>query len=481
MNIAQKLVFATISIAISFTVLEQKSVQAITLTVTNTGDNISDTGSLRYAIDQANKTAGTDTIDFSLPAVPLTINLTGGSLDITSDLNINGLGANLLTIDGNRASSVLSISSTSTVGIFGLTIANGNNGILNQGNLTVTNSIISGSQGDEFYFNNSGISSTGGNLTVTNSTFSSNQGAGIYSYGNSNITVTNSTFSGNGGAGIDSYNDSNIIVANSTFSGNDGGGINGFSSNITATNSTFSDNSTGISGIKGNITATNNTIFSNGIGLSSGFGDLTVTNNTISGNGTGISSFRASITVINSTIFGNQGLGIRNSSSSFGLKNTIVAKNSRDGIYPADLSGTNFSDLGNNLIGTGDLIDGAPPEFHYFTNGVNGNIVGTLTNPIDPLLGPLANNGGITLTHALLPGSPAIDAANSNSFPPTDQRGVLRPQGAKPDIGAYELLQTPKSVPEPSNLSGIFLGVGLGWSMKRKVRSKYFVESNPRR
>jgi hypothetical protein len=58
----------------------------------------------------------------------------------------------------------------------------------------------------------------------------------------------------------------------------------------------------------------------------------------------------------------------------------------------------------------------------------------------NPLLGPLQNNGGPTQTHALLAGSPAIDAVTSGCPPPpTDQRGVLRPQGAACDIGAYEL------------------------------------------
>jgi hypothetical protein len=424
MNITQKLVVATSSLVLSFTAMGAKPVQAITLIVTNTSDDISDTGSLRYAIDKANKTDGTDTIDFSLPADQQTIKLTGEALDITSDLNINGLGANLLTIDGNLASSVLSIGSTSTVGIFGLTISNGNNGILNQGNLTVTNSIISGNRGTDF-FANSGIFSNSGNLTVTNSTFLDN-GAGIF----------------------------------------------GFNSNIAVTDSTFYGNDVGISSAAGsNTTATNNTIFGNNTGISGFFSDIAITNNTISGNkGTGIGSFRNVIRVTNSTIFGNQGVGISNSESTIQLKNTIVAGNS-EGIYP-DIYGYNsVTDLGNNLIGTGAAFNAGFPLIidNSFTNGVNGSIVGTLANPIDPLLGPLANNGGPTQTHALLPGSPAIDAANPNSFPSTDQRGVPRPQGAGPDIGAYELFQTPKSVPESSNLGGLFLGIGLGWLMKRKL------------
>ncbi len=63
---------------------------------------------------------------------------------------------------------------------------------------------------------------------------------------------------------------------------------------------------------------------------------------------------------------------------------------------------------------------------------------GSSYNFTDPQLSPLANYGGPTLTMALLPGSPAIDSADSSDFPATDQRGYIRPFGPGPDIGAYE-------------------------------------------
>ena len=68
--------------------------------------------------------------------------------------------------------------------------------------------------------------------------------------------------------------------------------------------------------------------------------------------------------------------------------------------------------------------------------------VGSMNNT-DPKLGPLADNGGPTLTMALLPGSPAIDAGSAVGAPATDQRGVPRPQGAGVDIGAFEYLYSP--------------------------------------
>jgi hypothetical protein len=75
-------------------------------------------------------------------------------------------------------------------------------------------------------------------------------------------------------------------------------------------------------------------------------------------------------------------------------------------------------------------------------NGVNGNIVGGNGNPvINPLLGPLQNNGGPTQTMALLAGSPAIGHANNAKAPATDQRGFTRLDLASEttDIGAFEL------------------------------------------
>ena len=70
-----------------------------------------------------------------------------------------------------------------------------------------------------------------------------------------------------------------------------------------------------------------------------------------------------------------------------------------------------------------------------------GNLVGNVapyTAPIDPLLGLLNQNGGPTTTHALLAGSPAIDAGTAENCPATDQRGVPRPQGEACDMGSFE-------------------------------------------
>jgi hypothetical protein len=223
---------------------------ATVYTVTDNTDNAADTGSLRYAVNTA--TSGSDTILFS--GVIGTITLTNGTLAIANGVTIEGPGANLLTISGNHAVTVFTISS-GTVTISGLTIANGN---------------------------------TGGN------------GGGIYSAGT--LTVENSTFSGNvasSGGGI--FNDSTLIVENSTFSGNigaDGGGIFNFTGDtLTVSNSTFFGNQSGGGGgiiSQGTAIVSNSTFFSNTAGTSQGvdegggilnnFGTITVTNSIVAGN-----------------------------------------------------------------------------------------------------------------------------------------------------------------------------------------------------
>jgi len=86
-----------------------------------------------------------------------------------------------------------------------------------------------------------------------------------------------------------------------------------------------------------------------------------------------------------------------------------------------------------NLIGDGTGMTG-------LSNGVNGNLVGSADAPIDPLLGPLQDNGGPTQTHALLAGSPAIDAGNNAYATDWDQRGEGFPRIVNGiiDIGAFE-------------------------------------------
>ncbi|MEZ2239259.1 MAG: choice-of-anchor Q domain-containing protein [Microcoleus sp.] len=107
----------------------------------------------------------------------------------------------------------------------------------------------------------------------------------------------------------------------------------------------------------------------------------------------------------------NQGGGIFNTNVA-NVRNTIIAGNTAP-LNP-DVDGT-FTSQGNNLIGNSGAGTG-------FTNGVNGDQVGTAGTPINPNLGALANNGDPTQTHAPNLGSPAIDRGNSAIALTTDQR-----------------------------------------------------------
>lgn len=125
----------------------------------------------------------------------------------------------------------------------------------------------------------------------------------------------------------------------------------------------------------------------------------------------------------NCTVAFNSGMGIwTTETDGTKLINTLLAGNSPGG----NGSGA-MTDLGHNLSSDSTCA---------FTN--SGSM-----NHTDPKLGPLTDNGGPTLTMALLPGSPATDAGGALGAPTTDQRGAPRPQGSSVDIGAFEYLYSP--------------------------------------
>ena len=349
-----------------------------------------------------------------------------------------------------------------------------------------------------------GIDTEEGTLTLSNSTFTNNQsaedGGAVFNYAGT-ADISGSTFNKNSatgrGGGVENTGRSIfgpapqgvMTVESSTFTNNsaaDGGGVdNKRDSQLTITGSTISKNSATDSG--------------GGLGDSEtdGFGpglltivDTTVSHNTAVNHGGGIDVEGTELNVIASTISGNQaatGAGIANGNGAFallenvtiagnvatnqgggleaadgsdadlinvtiayntaasgggidvaaggtvGLGNTLVAKNTAP--TNPDVQGV-FSSEGNNLIGNVGTATGF----------VGSDLVGTSLSPINPLIGPLANNGGPTKTIALLSGSPAINAGNSSlalSFGiTTDQRGAPRfPPGGDGmvDIGAYEV------------------------------------------
>jgi len=391
---------------------------AAMITVTNTND--SGAASLRQAI--ANAAPG-DTIDFDATVFssPQTITLTSGELIIDKNLTIQGPGQALLSISGNHASRVFNINSQAIAATLdGMTIRNGGQsgyggGIANGGILTVTNCTISNNGA---YSGGGGILN-GGTLMVSNSIISGNSseiwGGGIFNGGT--LTVSNSAISGNytsyfeQGSGGGIYNGGTLTVSNSTITGNTaeigyGGGIGNADGNVTINNSTVSGNA-------------------------AFYGGGGVYNTYVCDDIDNCSGHTAYIYISNGTISGNTGAGIV-SNGEYGsnysvehLWNTIVA----DGI------GGSIETASHNLIGDAASSGG-------IQNGVNGNIVG-----VNPLLGPLANNGGTNMTHALLSGSPAINTGDncvltengcgySHPALPTDQRGV--PRSGSVDIGAFE-------------------------------------------
>ena len=429
--------------------------------VTNTND--SGEGSLRQAILNANATAGEDTITFAgvfSDATPDIINLTSGQLTITDDVRILGAGTSNLTISGNDDFRVFEIGGSGTnATINGLKLANANdvfgailvnsNTTLNLNNSNVSNSI--GSVGGIF---------NRGSLNLTNTTVSDNTGlsvsGGIYNSGslslnNSNIS-NNETFIKDApsyGGGI--FNIGTLEITNSILSNNEAfpRGVSG-----NAPESSTYGGSIYNSGIA---KVTNSTIFGSSAEFGGGIynsGSLSLTNTTVSSNiangGGGISN-SGKLTLSNSTITDNaasRGYSAWNSFTGGGgivnetngtviVANTIIAGNYVD--YPyvsedvnSDVIGK-FTDSGNNLIGnrTGS------------TGFTTSTLIGTSDNPIDPKLGPLQNNGGTTLTYALLKDSPAINAGNNALVPKgitTDGRstGFDRIFNGIVDTGAYE-------------------------------------------
>ncbi|MDT3778353.1 DUF2341 domain-containing protein [Nitrospira sp. MA-1] len=162
---------------------------------------------------------------------------------------------------------------------------------------------------------------------------------------------------------------------------------------------------------------------------------VTIANNTASGNGGGI-YFSGGVggTLTNVTISSNSaanGGGLYNSNTTVTILNSTIADNST-GI--AQLGGAAITQLKNSIL---DNV-GANANTPLTSMGFNIDSDGTagIGGPIDPRLAGLADNGGPTRTHALLAGSPAINAGTATGAPTVDQRGATR--DASVDIGGFE-------------------------------------------
>ena len=326
--------------------------------------------------------------------------------------------------------------------------------------ITVSNSLIRGNRnwgnagGIEFwgpqtdFMANAIVSNTRleNNTTLLDGSNGRGFGGAIAAFGNTNLTVTGTTVSGNA-----AYSGGGIFFTNST-------SVNNVFAQLTVIDSTIADNRSTIDGggitqrsgqtrIEGT-TIAGNTGTAGGVYLTSLGGRIA--NTTISGNqgaayGGAYLTSRNSLPIVNSTItdnFGGITGGVHSTGSSSQFLNSIVAQNGLSSnpefrVIPteSDLSGA-IRSLGRNIFGevnnvtiTSDRVTGPGPH--------STDLFGSVASPVNALLGPLADNGGATLTHALLPGSPAINGGTAATLvPATDQRGLGR--AGVTDIGAFE-------------------------------------------
>ena len=387
------------------------SVDAATFTVNSTADAVdvnpgdgvcaaaSGQCTLRAAVMEANALGGADII--TLPAGTYTLTIPGigenaaatGDLDVTGNLTINGAGAASTIVDGGGLDRAFDVHVGATVQLNAITIRGGH----------AAGSGTDGAGG--------GIRNFAGTLILTNT-----------------IVVRNTA----------------VLV---------GGGLATDSATVTLVGSTVSNNAAGAAGgiynagaliVNMSTVASNQATSGGGGGIWNSAGTVTMTNSTVSGNsaattGGGILGNGTVVILTSSTVAGNaaaSGGGIFNGNN-LNLRNTIVANSTAGGNCGGNPANPSLSN--HNLSSDASCAFGSAGDL----------------NNANPLLGPLASNGGPTATHALLSGSPAIDAVPAASCTvSTDQRGVTRPQGADCDIGAYEAVPAVTCVTPPSGLIG---------------------------
>jgi len=376
----------------------------------NTADGVCADGSgncsLRAAVMESNASSGFDTIN--LPAGTYALTIGSGSSDLDAsigDLDLSsggaafvGAGADTTIIDAAAISHRIfhipvDIFFSGLVSFSDLTLRGGNSsGVFGSGaavevssrfasSNTFTRVVVSGNTGGSAI-------STRADTVINASVVSNNSGNGLFQTNDAanpgdrvkTLDITDSTFEGNGETGIAIGNNDGGSMVNSTVSGN---GVNGFSAQFTT------------------------------------FNDFVITNSTIANNG------RDGISGVGFTFIGNP---LR---PDILVRNSIIADNTRSDVTtPAlDAQAEVPQSDGFNIVGD---------------NSAAVNFTGPSDlNNTDPMLLSIALNApGTTRTHALTPGSPAIDPASASFVPAADQRGVVRPQGAADDSGAFEFIPT---------------------------------------
>ena len=297
-----------------------------------------------------------------------------------------------------------------------------------------------------------------GTMTITGCTISNNiQGGGAGGGGgvlndNGTMTITDCTISNNSA--------SQPGPAGGPLTAEGGGILNDSGGSLIITNSIISDNTCSATSVEPTFQIA---ALAYGGGVDNN-GSITITNCTISGNSAVANGFTSEDT--------GYGGGISNSGH-LQITSSTIAHNSASGDnfgVGGGINGDGFEPTrtDSSIIALNTASTGGPDYFSgrlallstgYNIIGNNADAVinsqptdqiGTPASPIDPLLGPLADNGGPTLTHALQPGSPAINRGDP-AAPPQDQRGYSRL--GVPDVGAFEfngIRPTPTPTPTPT-------------------------------
>jgi hypothetical protein len=429
--------------------LSQGSASAATITVNSLVTKVKDGDglcTLIEAIVNANNDAathadcaagsGADVIQLpALGTIKVTKSFTryygrNGLPAITSDITISGNGGKIVGKFGFR---LFAVKSSGDLTLDNVTVSGGSErfggAIFNYGTLTLTDSTVTNARA---HLGGGIFNGSAADLTIDNSVVSSNYadyGGGLYNYA-ATVAVSYSTIKNNrafidGGGVYDRAGSLDIeySTVSKNFSGRDGAGLHHRDSAVLVAYSTISSNDTGFFGYGG--------------GVFDRSGTTDIINSTISGNtaltGGGIYN-RSTMTISNTTISKNSahdGGGIFTVSNDLTLTRSLVSGNSAFFADEIDrFSGTVYRN-NYNVFGAngGDGVKGFSPGPTDIVPNVG----------IGSILMPLAYNGGPTKTHALVSGSPAIDASPADAdCAPADQRGVARPQGPSCDVGSFE-------------------------------------------